>query len=307
MKIIDSVNEKINDSTVLCIGNFDGVHSVHQKIINKVIQDAKKNYCKSMVITFRQHPMSFLNPNNVPRILTPLNEKIRIFKEMGVDYLGLYDFLEVKNIPPKQFVKYLVNNYGMKKIVCGFNFRFGYNNVGNIQYLSELSKEFGFDVDIIELLNLYNKKISSTKIRSYIKYGDIEKANDFLGRFFSITGEVIRGKQLGRKLGFPTANLKYDAKFCIPQNGVYSTITEFNGCKYASMTNIGYNPTFRNKYISIETFILDFEGDLYNQKIKVNFIKKLRNETLFSDVHALIDQLEKDKIDTINIIKKYLK
>lgn len=307
MQIINSIHKKINHNTVLCIGNFDGVHSVHQKIINKVVQDAKKGSYKSMVVTFREHPISFLDPNKTPKILTPIDEKIQILKDMGVDYLCLYDFLEVKNILPNQFITHLVNNYGMKKIICGFNFKFGYKNEGNIQYLSRLGKELGYDTEVIELLNLYNKKVSSTKIRVYIKYGEIEKANKFLGRFFNITGVVVRGKQLGRKLGFPTANLKYDAKFCIPQNGVYATITEFDGCRYISMTNIGYNPTFRNKYISIETFILDFKDDLYGKKIKINFIKKLRNEILFPDVHALIDQLEKDKIDSINIVKKYLK
>lgn len=273
MQIINSIYKKINHNTVLCIGNFDGVHSVHQKIINKVIKDAKEHSYKSMVVTFKEHPVAFLNPSKAPKILTPIDEKIHILENMGVDYLCLYDFLEVKNIIANQFITYLTSNYGMKKIICGFNFKFGYKNQGNIQYLTELGKELGYETEVVELLNLYNKKISSTKIRVYIKYGEIEKANKFLGRFFNITGVVIRGKQLGRKLGFPTANLKYDAKFCIPQNGVYATITEFDARRYISMTNIGYNPTFRNKYISIETFILDFKGDLYDKKIRVNFIK----------------------------------
>lgn len=307
MQIINSIHKKINGETVLCIGNFDGVHKVHQSIINKVIKDAKQNSYKSMVITFREHPISILNPNKAPKLLMPINEKIQLFKDMGVDYLCLYDFLDIKNISAEKFIEYLSRNYGMKKIVCGFNFRFGYKNKGNVQYLKKAREKFNYDIEVFESLMLSNKKISSTKIRTYIKYGEIEKANEFLGRFFSITDVVVKGKQLGRQLGFPTANLKFNSIFCIPQNGVYATITEVDGKSFASMTNIGYNPTFKNKYISIETHLLDFKGDLYGKKIKVNFLKKLRNEVLFPDVHALIDQLEKDKEESFKIAKKYLK
>lgn len=307
MQIINSIHEKINDTTVICIGNFDGLHIVHQKIILQVIEDAKKNSYKSMVITFKEHPLFILNSEKKPKLLMSLDEKIEMLREMGVDYLCLFDFSEVKNISQEKFLKYLSANYNIKKIVCGFNFKFGYKNKGNVQYLKQMSSIFGYDVEIFDSFNISNKKVSSTKIRTYIQYGEIEKANKLLGRPFTIKNVVIKGKQLGRQLGFPTANMEVNSLFCIPQNGVYATITEIDGEKFPSMTNIGYNPTFKNKYISIETHVLNFSGDLYSKIMKVNFIKKLRNEILFPDVHSLTDQLRKDKENAYEITKKYLK
>lgn len=304
MQIINSIYEKINDSTILCIGNFDGVHLAHQEIISKVISDSKKNDCKSMVITFKQHPLSVLNSGkNQKKLLMTLDEKIKIIDDMGVDYLVIYDFNEIRNLSAELFLEYLVKNYGMKKIICGFNFRFGNKNKGNIKFLKQMRYKLNYEVEVFDSMKISNKKVSSTKIRTYIKFGEIEKANEFLGRTFNIKGTVIKGKQLGRRIGFPTANIKYNQLFCIPQNGVYATITEVNNDKFLSMTNIGYNPTFKNKYISIETNLLDFSGDLYGKIIKINFLKKLRNEILFPDVYALIDQLEKDKQNVYEVIK----
>lgn len=308
MQIINSINEKINDNTVLCIGNFDGIHLAHQRIISKVVSDAKKISCKSMVITFRQHSLSVLNSGkNQKRLLMRTEDKIEIIKNMGVDYLVLYDFNEILNISHEDFLVYLLENYNVKKIICGFNFKFGNENKGDIRYLNQMKNKFGFEVEIFDPMTLFDEKVSSTEIRNFIEDGEIEKANTFLGRFFNISGLVIKGKQLGRQIGFPTANLEYNQIFCTPQNGVYATLTEFDGKIYASMTNIGYNPTFKNKHISIETNLFDFSGDLYDKIIKINFIKKLRNEFSFPNVNALIDQLHKDKNFAYKFTKKYLK
>lgn len=307
MQVINSIYEKITDDTVVCIGNFDGMHLVHKQIISNVVNNAKENSCKSMVITFKQHPLYIINPNSAPKLLMTLEEKMELIKSMGVDYLVLYDFLEVKDFLHDAFIDCLVKNYNMKKIICGFNFKFGYKNKGNVYNLREMSKQYGYDVEVFDPVKLLNKKISSTKIRTYIKYGELEKANKLLGRLFSISGVVVKGKQLGRKIGFPTANIEYNSFHCIPQNGVYATITEYKGKRFPSMTNIGYNPTFKNKYISIETHILDYSNDLYGETISINFVKKLRNEIFFSDVYSLIEQLIIDKNNTHIITKKYLK
>ena len=307
MQIISSISEKLCNDTVVCIGNFDGVHLVHQKIINKVVKDAKELSCSSLVITFKQHTISVLRPEKNIRLLMSLEEKNKILKDMGVDYLLLCDFNEIKTLTAERFLENLVTNFNMKKFVCGYNFKFGYKNRGNVQFLKQIENKYQYFVDVLEPFKILNKKVSSTKIRTYIKFGEIEKANEFLGRFFSIEDVVIKGKQLGRKFGFPTANIKFNSYFCIPQNGVYATLTEFEGNKLISMTNIGYNPTFKNKYISIETHILDFNKDIYGKRIKINFIKKLRNEVLFSDVHSLSDQLREDRNNTYEIVKKYLK
>lgn len=308
MQIINSINEKINDNTVLCIGNFDGIHLAHQEIISKVVAEAKKISCKSMVITFKQHSLSILNSGkNQKKLLMRSEDKIEIIKNMGVDYLVLYDFNEILNISHEDFLEHLSENYKVKEIICGFNFKFGNQNKGDIQYLNQMKNKFGFEVKVFEPMTLCDEKISSTDIRNFIEEGELEKANSFLGRFFNISGVVIKGKQLGRKIGFPTANLEYNKIFCTPQNGVYATLTEFDKKIYRSMSNIGYNPTFKNKYISIETNLFNFSGDLYGKIIKINFIKKLRNEVLFPDVNALIDQLHKDKISACEFIKKYLK
>lgn len=304
MQIINSIYEKISDNVILCIGNFDGIHLAHQEIISRVIRYSRENNCKSMVITFRQHSFSVLNSGkNQKKLLMSLDEKIKIIEEMGVDYLVLYDFNEIKNLSAEMFLEYLIKNYGMKKIICGFNFRFGNKNKGDIKLLKQMKYKLNYDVEIFESMKISNKKVSSTKIRTYIKFGEIEKANEFLGRPFNISGMVIKGKQLGRQIGFPTANIEYNQLFCIPQNGVYATTTEIDGKTFPSMTNIGYNPTFKNKHISIETNILNFSGNLYNEVIKINFFKKLRNEILFPDVYALIDQLEKDKQNAYEVIK----
>lgn len=307
MQIINSLHERINENTIICIGNFDGIHTVHQKIIYKTIEQAKQNFCKSMVISFKEHPVSVLNLSKKQKLLMPLDEKINIFEEMGVDYLCLYDFKDVRNVYAESFIEKLSLNYNMQKIICGFNFKFGYKNRGDINLLNRMSSKYNYEVEKLESFKMFHKKVSSTKIRTYIKYGEIEKANEFLGRLFYIKGIVVKGKQLGRQLGFPTANMTYSPFFSTPQNGVYATITEIEGKKYCSMTNIGYNPTFKNKYISIETHMLNFNENLYGKEIKVNFVKKLRNEVLFPDVHSLIDQLSKDKIDAYEITKKYLK
>ena len=187
MQIINSIYEKINDNIVLCIGNFDGIHVAHQKIISSVINYARENSFKSMVITFKQHPFSILNSGNIPKRLMPLDEKIKIIEKMGVDYLGLYDFAEVRNLSAEKFLGYLCQNYNMKKIFCGFNFRFGNKNKGNIQYLRQMSQKFGYEVEVFESMKISNKKVSSTKVRTYIKFGEIEKANRFLGRFFKFS------------------------------------------------------------------------------------------------------------------------
>ena len=178
-----------------------------------------------------------------------LNEKVRFIEGMGVDYLVLYDFMDVKNFTAEEFVRHLVENYKMKKIICGFNFRFGEKNKGDVHYLKSIKHVYNYEVETIKPMKILNKRVSSTRIRTYIKFGEVEKVQKFLGRMFSIEDTVIRGKKLGRQFGFPTANVRFNNDYCIPQNGVYATITEFKDVKFSSMTNIGYNPTFKNKYM----------------------------------------------------------
>lgn len=306
MQIINSINEKINDSTVVCIGSFDGVHIAHQQIISKVISDAKEKGCKSMVITFKQHPLSVINEGkNQKSLLMRIEDKIDIIKSMGVDILALYDFNEIATITHKDFVSKLCENYNVREIVCGFNFRFGKDNKGDVNYLKQNSSSF--EVKIFDPMTFSHTKISSTKIRELIENGEVEKSKDLLGRLFSISGVVIKGKQLGRKIGFPTANINYNKEYITPQNGVYATLTEFRGVLYSSMTNIGYNPTFKNEYISIETNLFDFLGDMYGEVIKISFVKKLRDEIPFPNVDKLIEQLKNDKKISYQFTKKYLK
>ena len=199
-------------------------------------------------------------------------------------------------ISPEEFVEKLLSHYGVKGLIVGFNYRFGYKNLGDIDLLKKLSVKLGFELYIMDAVKLYGETISSSKIRHFITEGEVHEANKLLGRPYMLEGNVIKGKQLGRTIGFPTINLDYDKSFLLPSGGVYYTIVDYNKVLYKGITNVGYNPTVDGKKLSIETYLLEFDKFIYDEHVRVYFKNKFREEKKFDSLEELILELKKDKI-----------
>lgn len=297
MIIEDNFKIHLKESTYIALGSFDGLHLGHMSLVNKVINLARENDAKSMVFTFKDHPRSVINKNAGPRMLMSNEMKLDVLKKAGLDIINMAsfdnDFMKIK---PEDFVESLLEKYNAKGFVVGFNYKFGYKNMGNIDLMKKLSEKYNFSLDIISPVKYEGKVVSSTLIRQIIsETGDMTRASKMLTRPFSITGSVTYGKQLGKQLGFPTANLKMDQRFIIPRTGVYYTAVKVGGNFYKGITNVGFNPTTHDGKLSIETNILDFDKDIYGDKIEVCFIKRIRSEKKFDSLCDLKAQLEKDK------------
>ena len=290
------MNTIINPS-VVTIGTFDGVHIGHQKIIDRLIDVAKKNHLESAILTFFPHPRMVLQKEVGIKLINTIEERKKIIKSKGVDHLVVYPFTkEFSRLTAREYVEQiLVKKLNAKKIIIGYDHRFGRNRNANIQDLKELGKTFGFTVEEISKQDIEDVAVSSTKIRKAIEEGNIEKANTFLGNPFSLNGKVIKGKSLGKTLGFPTANLeiKEDYKI-IPKSGVYIVKAHLDNKWVFGMMNIGTNPTVGGDKQTIETYFLDFSQDLYGQELSIQILKRIRDEIKFGDVDQLIEAMNND-------------
>lgn len=295
--------DTIKDS-VVTIGNFDGIHKGHQVLIEKATEYAKKNNVISTVFTFNNHPVNYFKPNSIKNIITN-NDKVKILKTMGVDYIINIPFDEyMTKISGYDFVKdILIDKLGAKKIIVGHDFTFARNKEGNIDLLKELSKKNGFLLEIVNPVKIDDIRISSSYIRKLILDGKVEDARKYLGRNYKLSGEVIHSKKLGRTIGFPTANISIDENIIIPKVGIYATKVYVNGTIYYGATNVGYNPTVNGKKLSIETNILEFNDDIYGKIITIEFLERIRDEKKFNGIEELKEQLQKD---TKYIYKVYL-
>lgn len=294
----DKFNTKIEYRTYVALGSFDGLHQGHIGLINKTIELAKSNNAKSMIYTFKNHPLTVLNKDAAPKLIMRNDAKLELLEELGVDIVNLVPFdTEHMMIPAELFISKLVECYNVEGIIVGFNFKFGYKNSGDVNLLKSLSEKYGFTLHIIDSITKDGEVVSSSNIREQIKNGEVEAANKLLLKPYMLEGRVTKGKQLGRVLGFPTANLEYDSNFIIPNRGVYYTIVKYKSKLYKGITNVGYNPTVGdiNQILTIETYILDFQSNIYEEYIKVYFIKKLRDEMKFNSLEELISQLKRDK------------
>lgn len=292
----DNFNTKLIDKTYIALGSFDGLHLGHMSLINKTLELAKLNSAKSMVFTFKNHPLTVINEEMAPRLIISNDVKSRLLQNIGIDILNFAEFnIKFMKISAEDFIYNIIKYYNAKGIVVGFNYRFGYKNLGDVELLYNLSKKLNFEVHVVKPVKIDEEIISSSKIRHLISEGDITKANYFLDRPFMLEGKVIKGKQLGRTIQFPTINLDYDKKFVLPRGGVYYTIVEYNNKQYKGITNIGYNPTVNDKKLSIETHILNFEKEIYGESVKVYFHKRIRDEKKFDSIEYLTEQLKKDK------------
>lgn len=294
--INDELREKMPESTYVALGNFDGVHKGHLLLINEIVNLAKKNDAKSVVYTFDNHPLSIVDKENTPKLLLDNATKIKVLEKLGVDILCLKEFDEnLMKLSPEEFITRLVNTFNIKGIVVGFNYRFGYKNKGDIKLLRDLSKKLNFELYVEDAYKIQQDIVSSTAIRNLIATGNIRQANEMLGRAYCLSGLVVGGRRLGRTIGFPTANLKSLDTMMIPKIGVYYTNVEVNGIIYKGITSVGNNPTVNGKNITIETNILNFNEDIYDNNIKLYFLDRIRDEKKFKGLDELKAQLEKDK------------
>ena len=305
MDTITSIDKiDIIQKSVVTIGNFDGLHRGHQVLIKKAVEYAKSNNISSVVFTFKNHPVNYFKPNSIKNIITN-DDKVRILKSMGVDYIINIPFDEyMTKISGVEFIKdILLDTLGAKKIIVGHDFTFARNKEGNIKLLQQLSNRYGFDLEVVNSIKLDDIRISSTYIRNLILNGNIENVYRYLGRNYKLSGEVIHAKKLGRTIGFPTANIRINKNMVIPKGGIYATKVYINGKTYYGATNIGYNPTVNGDSLSIETNILEFNEDIYGKVITIEFLERIRDEKKFNGIEELKKQLQKD---TNFVYKKYI-
>ncbi|KPU43898.1 riboflavin biosynthesis protein RibF [Oxobacter pfennigii] len=298
--IYGGVADTIREGPYACaLGFFDGVHLGHQNLITALKDiSVDKNY-KTMVFTFEKHPLAFLNKENAPMLITDNCAKTEIFEGLGVDLLYFskvdQDFLHTQ---PEEFLnEILIKKFDVKAIVAGFNFKFGFKGQGTSEYLLDYGKRKDLDIKIVEPIFYEGQLVSSTTIRSLIKQGDMEAVQKFMGRNFSICGNVIHGKARGRLMGIPTANIIAKPGLILPKSGVYATKVrvENSDVSYIAITNVGSNPTFGKNPITIETHIIDFSEDLYGRNIKIDFHYRIRDERAFNGPDDLASQVNKDK------------
>lgn len=295
-------------SLYLALGNFDGVHLGHQKLINQVVSKAKKDNVLSSVFTLEPHPMKVLNPEKAPLLLTGIEKKQEIIKNIGVDYLIIQKFSKsFSRFNPLDFITdYLNKHLNINRIFVGDDYRFGRGGRGDADYLDEKGQKMGFEVEVIPPEKVHNKIVSSTYIRKLIKDGLFKIAADFLGRPFSISGKVVRGDNRGRILGFPTANIKWPEGIVNPKRGVYIVSLSVNG-SYYGIANVGMKPTFRDDFtdnndrLILEVHIFNFDDSIYGEDIEVFFHEKLRSEKKFKNQKNLVEQIKKD----ISYAQKY--
>lgn len=302
MRIFNNISETaVLKNTIVTIGTFDGVHLGHQKIIQKLIELKKQKGGETLLFTFHPHPRKILFPNQTDlKLITTTQEKCELLRQFGIDNVLIFPFtMEFSRMSAEDYISKIISHtLKTKLIVIGYDHRFGSNREGNINTLREVAEKYHFEVEEISAHEINELNVSSTKIRKALEEGDIETANTFLGYTFFISGTVVSGKQLGRTIGYPTANIFIEDKSkIIPKNGVYAVNIIVLNKVYQGMLNIGYNPTTDSDSAQkIEVNIFDFNENIYNQTIKIEFIKHLRNEVKFANLDELKNQLASDKI-----------
>ena len=299
MKIIHSAAEFLDPTrkTCLAIGVFDGVHLGHQQVIRQTIDDARRHEARSVVVTFDRHPSAIVAPALAPLAIYSPAQKERAIAAMGVDALLVIRFDQAfSRIPGEQFIRDLAQDFGRLQSLCvGADFVFGHKRSGNVTLLRTLGQELGFMVHGLSAVCLDGDMVSSTRIRESIRSGSLDAASEMLGRAYSISGPVTRGDGLGRKLGFPTANLDTSG-LLLPPNGVYAVHAMTEGIVHRAVVNIGFRPTLQKPepQLRVEAHLLDYTSDLYGREVELTFVEKIREEQRFPSIEALQLQIAQD-------------
>lgn len=306
MRIFNSLDEiKDIKETAVALGSFDGIHLGHKELIGKTVERAKEKGLASGVFTFSNHPKNVIQGKDAVKNILYKREKEEIIASLGVDYLFDIPFTkEIMTLSKDDYViKLLLEKCKAKLIACGFNHRYGFKAEGNTDTLKKMGEELGFETMVMDPYEVEGNVVSSTLIRTLIASGRVDKCPMYMGRYYSIEGEVVVGNRLGRTLGFSTSNLMIDFSMVTPPNGVYVTYCTYNGKRYPSVTNVGVKPTIKpgrdeeERKKNVETHIFDFDRELYGKTIIVEFLRKLRDEVKFDDVSELSEQIVRDCLE----------
>ena len=308
MKIYHNIDDfKAINGAVVTIGTFDGVHEGHRRIISKITELAKESGGESVILTFFPHPRMILHPEDQSiKLITTMPEKAELLEALGVDHLIITPFSrDFSNQTPEQYIEQvLVKQIGTKKIVIGYDHRFGKDRSGGLEDLQRLAPVYGFEVMEIPEQDINEVAVSSTRIRKALLESDIATANTFLGYPFFITGKVIRGDQIGRKIGYPTANIQpIESYKLIPGDGIFAVGLYIEGAYYQGMAYIGQRPTVNGITRNIEVNIFYFYKEIYNQNIRMEFLHYIRGDIKFDSLEALTAQLAQDKVDVLEVLK----
>lgn len=298
MRVLHNLHEARSMVRTSCvtIGNFDGVHMGHQKLLCRTRQKAQTHGLASVVVTFDPHPLRVLVGANTPPFITLTPQKLELIASLGMDYTLCLEFTkDIAALEPEKFVQTcLLDGLGMREMVVGYDYAFGRNRKGNFALLSELGDRYGFNIEQVGPVLMEHAIVSSSRIRDMVQAGLVWEVRPLLGRFYRVEGKVVAGRNRGgRLLGFPTANLHLKDEL-FPKTGVYAVWAEHAGQTLPAVANIGFNPTFGNDVLSVEVHILDFSMDIYGQEVRIHFVQRLRSEQKFPDVHALIARIQED-------------
>lgn len=299
MNIYNSIYDfSSTGKTVVTLGTFDGVHKGHHKILEKLVNASRGSGCQSVVLTFFPHPRMVLQQDSDIKLLNTINERALLLEQAGIDNLIIHPFNHAfSRLTAEEFVKdILVDRLNIQKIIIGYDHRFGRNRTATINDLIVYGQQFGFEVEQIGALEVNEVSVSSTKIRNALTAGDIQTANSFLGYPYMLTGTVVKGRQLGRTIGYPTANIAIPENYkLVPETGVYIASAIIDGTEVPGMMSIGTNPTVGGMEQSIEIHLFDFDDDLYGKTLQLNLHKRLRNEEKFASIEILKDKLDEDR------------
>ena len=307
--IINISNFSTEEKTFVTIGTFDGVHFGHQKILEKLVSEAKTAGKKSVLLTFFPHPRMVLQKDTSIELINTINEREKLLKKTGLDYLIIHPFSrDFSRMTALEFVRdILVNQFNISKLIIGYDHHFGKNREGNIQQLTEYSHLYDFKVEEIPAQDINDVSVSSTKIRRALASGNLKTANNYLGYNFMLNGTVVNGKKLGGRIGYPTANINIEEDYkLIPKTGVYIVKSLIDKNTVYGMMNIGNRPTLNGNHQTLEVHFFDFNKDLYGKKLTIKLIYFLRDEHKFDSVKSLVYQLKKDEEIARNYIKNNL-
>ncbi|MGH8933253.1 MAG: bifunctional riboflavin kinase/FAD synthetase [Egibacteraceae bacterium] len=304
-RVVRGLTEVLPAPSIVSVGFFDGVHRGHQTIIRQAVRQGRDLGIRSVVVTFDRHPMEVVNPGSQPALLMTLYRRAQTLAAQGVDLVVVLEFSDwLRHLEPSAFVAHvLVGPLQAVRVVVGANFRFGHKAAGDVASLEDLGSDHGFTVEGVGLLEADARVISSSEIRAALEVGNVEWAGEMLGRPHVVDGIVVRGDARGKSLGFPTANLQTSRRLAIPARGVYAGVCHLpDGTPHACATNVGTNPTFGGQDLRVESFLLDWSGDLYGMSVAVDFRHRLRDELRFDSADALITQMTADVVRTRTVL-----